>query len=72
MRVLLAAGTDPSLMSLTSSGDGITPINVACAKGHVDVVKVLISGGEDLALGDKNGCTPLFASASFGHAEVVN
>jgi ankyrin repeat protein len=52
---------------------GRIPLIVACRKGHVGVVRVLLqhTGAEDLEDTDKKGRTALYWAATEGHEEVV-
>jgi ankyrin repeat protein len=54
--------------------DGRTPLLLACEKGHVGVVRVLMEHSEGQALfePDRQGRTPLQLAAYWGHEEVVN
>lgn len=48
-----------------------TPLHLAAAKGHLDVVRVLIDSGVGKETGSSMGRTPLHLAASHGHMEVV-
>ena len=48
-----------------------TPLHLAAARGHADVVKLLIDAGADLNKGDMHNNTPLHLAAARGHADVV-
>ena len=55
-----------------SDSNGRTPLHYACAKGHLDVVKVLISDfNADILFKDINGCIPLMNAAFNGWEHVV-
>ncbi|RYP49226.1 hypothetical protein DL769_011102 [Monosporascus sp. CRB-8-3] len=43
----------------------------AVETGDVEVVKLLLDGGADVAVADKDGWTPLIAASSKGHVDVV-
>ena len=43
----------------------------ACAAGHLDTVKSLLSKGVHVDQPDKNGCTPLFFASYQGHLDVA-
>lgn len=60
-----------------SMADGMTPLMYACARGHVEVVDMLLAHGADAtrgnALGSDGGMkmTPLVYAAGAGHVTVV-
>jgi len=62
LTVLLAAGCD------SYSSDTITAFTSACARGYVDIVKVLIAAGVNIHAKDEEA---LNWAAEGGHAEVV-
>ncbi|KAL6208514.1 hypothetical protein ACLB2K_019463 [Fragaria x ananassa] len=49
--------------------DGRTPIHVAAANGHVEMLKFLVSAGGYGEVWDRKGCTPLHCAAEKGHLE---
>lgn len=51
--------------------DGQTPVHIAAAQGHVDVLKFCISIGGNTEILDCNGWTPLHFAAAEGHLEAV-
>ena len=51
--------------------DGITPLHLAAADGHVDVMKRLASAGSTVDVARKSGATPLFDAAEGGHLSAV-
>eukprot|EP00295_Goniomonas_pacifica_P005612 CAMPEP_0175829722 /NCGR_PEP_ID=MMETSP0107_2-20121207/13509_1 /TAXON_ID=195067 ORGANISM="Goniomonas pacifica, Strain CCMP1869" /NCGR_SAMPLE_ID=MMETSP0107_2 /ASSEMBLY_ACC=CAM_ASM_000203 /LENGTH=210 /DNA_ID=CAMNT_0017142565 /DNA_START=59 /DNA_END=688 /DNA_ORIENTATION=+ len=53
------------------SEDGITPLNVASAQGHQEVVRTLLEAGMDVNSADRDGVTPLYVASENGHQEVV-
>jgi len=55
------------------SQGGFTPLSVACEKGHVGVVKYLLSlKGIDPNMQQNEGATPSFVACQQGHKEVVS
>lgn len=51
--------------------DGMTPLIVACIKGHEEVVKFLIDRGADVNLVKQNDVTPLFCASGKGNVNIV-
>eukprot|EP00656_Telonema_subtile_P013505 TRINITY_DN1685_c0_g6_i1.p1 TRINITY_DN1685_c0_g6~~TRINITY_DN1685_c0_g6_i1.p1 ORF type:complete len:753 (-),score=174.95 TRINITY_DN1685_c0_g6_i1:246-2504(-) len=45
---------------------------VACEDGNLDRLSALLAKGADVAVTDKNGCTPLTLAAWGGHSDVVD
>ena len=58
---------------LKTDKDGCSCLLVACAQGHLEIVKVLIkAGGEALLLmADKDGCSCLYIACLKGRHEIV-
>ena len=67
LRTLLA-GADPSS---EFGGFQRTALHVACADGHLDVVRALLLVKADASARDKNGETPLHYASSHGHVDIV-
>ena len=53
------------------NGNNQTPINIAAYKGHLGVVRFLLSKGADCTIKDQWGDTPLASARAEGHAEVA-
>ena len=51
--------------------NGCTPLYIASAMGHVDVVRVLLEAGADIDKAKDNGATPLSIASWMGHVNVV-
>ncbi|MFG2621249.1 ankyrin repeat domain-containing protein [Streptomyces sp. NPDC048507] len=71
VRVLLAAGAQPSLES--GGGDEGTPLCAAAAWGYADVVRELLRSGADARQREDagTGLSPLEWAEKSGHAEVA-
>jgi ankyrin repeat protein len=54
-----------------SDKNGATPLLRAAAKGHAEVVQLLLAKGVSVNKPNKNCDTPLLAAAANGHAEIV-
>lgn len=52
--------------------DGRTPIHIAAARGHVEVIRFCVSIGGDPEAADRNRWTPLHCAAAEGHLEAVD
>ena len=49
---------------------GCTPLHLACNKGHLEVVELLLDRGDNLSIAN-NGWTPLNSACNKGQLEVV-
>ena len=58
--------------ALASKSDGWTPIHVAAAFGHLEMVKLLVANKTDLTVVNSDGNTPLFVAVQNQKTEVVN
>jgi ankyrin repeat protein len=56
----------------TKNEDGTTLLMLASARGHVDVVRVLLERGADLSARDKYEASAILYAANNGRDEVVN
>ena len=54
-----------------SNNDGWTPLYIASADCHVDVVRALIDAGADVNKSNNDGWTPLQMASEYGYADVV-
>jgi ankyrin repeat protein len=61
---------DPDLVS-SKDESGATPLLVAAAKGHKDVVQLLLANKADVDAKANNSRTPLHMAAANGHKDVV-
>jgi ankyrin repeat protein len=51
---------------------GYTPLHLACDKGHIDIVNILLKCNSNVNLCDNNGYTPLHVACDKGHIDIVN
>jgi ankyrin repeat protein len=65
---LLGSGADVNVEQGTYRG---TPLQYAAARGHVDVVKLLVQYDAKVDAVDTHGRTPLMWAAQHGHYDVV-
>ena len=50
----------------------VTPLHLACEKGHAAVVRLLVEKGADMNKADNDGSTPLSIARYQGHAEIIS
>jgi ankyrin repeat protein len=50
---------------------GRSPLGIACAKGFIDVVDLMLQNRADITVANNNGWTPVYMASWNGHAEVV-
>uniref|UniRef100_A0A8R1DG54 ANK_REP_REGION domain-containing protein n=1 Tax=Caenorhabditis japonica TaxID=281687 RepID=A0A8R1DG54_CAEJA len=48
-----------------------TPLTIACANGHKEIVELLLKEGANIEHRDKKGFSPLIIASTAGHAAVV-
>lgn len=51
---------------------GYAPIHLACDRGNVEIVKLLLQQGADKTIKDPDNFSPLELSKEAGHIEIVN
>jgi ankyrin repeat protein len=68
------SGTFPSRTDIlvnTRGGDDRTPLHVACVRGAIDDVAVLLQNGADVGARSTSGETPLFDAVGLGRLDIV-
>ena len=60
----------PQLLNAPGQGES-TPLNTACWKGHLEVVKELLKRGADIHISNVNKTTPLHCAAICGKVEIA-
>ncbi len=50
---------------------GLTPLNQASYEGHIEIVKLLLDLGADVAIGDNENSQPIHNAAVAGHTDVI-
>lgn len=64
--------TSPSSDSGICNYDGLSPLHIACMRGHHDTVSHLIKkGANSNDACDNDGKSPLYLACEFGHLSVV-
>ncbi len=61
---------DASLLE-SRDGNGSTPLHIACTKGHLELVRYLLTAGADPLAGDNENSTPLHAAAIGGNTDIA-
>ncbi len=50
----------------------MTPLFVACEKGHTDIFRSLIAVGASVNIADARGRTPLDVAIHYSHESIIN
>src|SRR3989338_113941 len=50
---------------------GFTPLMLACMRGHLEIVEMLVAAGANKEMQNQHGFTPLMLTCQAGHREVV-
>lgn len=53
------------------SYDGLSPLHIACVRGHHDTVCHLIKNSANINASDNNGKSPLYLACEYRHVTVV-
>src|SRR5712691_9403969 len=67
---VLAAENPQDVNSRSFVGEE-TPLHLTSRAGHIDLVRLLIEHGADVAAQSKNGMTPLHEASEAGHVDVA-
>ena len=59
-------------MNLNIYEKGITPLHIACYKGHKEIVQTLLENGSKHENQDENGWIALHHAVLCGYKEIVN
>ena len=51
---------------------GRKPLHIACLRGNLEVVKILVESKADLNSQDRDFNTPLHLTVEFGHNDILN
>ena len=70
VELLLARGANIGFRS-SFLQRGRTPLHIACEKGHVDLVRLLLDHGADAKCMDRDGYSPLQLACWCGYDNVV-
>lgn len=65
------SSTITSIDSGISIYKGLSPLHIACSKGHYDTVRQLINKGAVINACDKDGESSLYLACEYGHVNVV-
>jgi hypothetical protein len=65
---LLKKGVDPNFQNAAS---GVTPLGVACERGHTGVVRALLDARADVEIPTAEGYRALHIATQFGQKEIV-
>jgi len=68
MMCLLAHGANPNC---TEPQNKASVLHLACERGCVDVVELLIQYNADVNMKDNHGNTPLMEACKHGHLDIV-
>lgn len=63
--------TSTSTDSGISIYNGLSPLHIACVRGHHDTVCHLINKGADIIACDNDGKSPLYLACEYGRVNVV-
>jgi len=61
---------NPDLLN-TKNNNGMTPLNLAAYRGHVDIVAKLLEMGADPSIGDNENSQPIHNAAVAGKTDVI-
>lgn len=71
VEILLKAASDKNAIDICETVNGWTPLFIACAKGHLAVVKLLLQAGASQTILDHRGWTAKEHAAFRGHLAVA-
>lgn len=62
----------PNIIVDAQDINGVTPLMVACAWGHTEIVKQLLTANANTEQQNVDGITPLCAAIMFNHEDIMN
>ena len=72
VRGLLERGADTNKTGFDEYYSGCSALDAACSRGHIEIVKLLLDHGANIArVNPVSGWTPLIYAAYYNHIEVV-
>lgn len=69
--LLLQHGANPDVFCSVQPGEEPTPLHMACSRGDVETVRLLLEADAKVDVRDAQGATPLFSAVEKGNVEVV-
>lgn len=71
IKELLKKAKNKESVDITNNRDRVTPLQIACKNGKLDIVKVFVDASADVNAVNTDGCAALHVACEEGHMDII-